>query len=244
MGLRIHRPFHVGLQRADRSSTQRGTPASPPGARRSLVLRRRAPCRTRAPYPHAAHLRSAGRTAADRAVRRAQAGSPVAARPRSSVPAGAHHEPELARPRAVGGDRSRSIRQRRRPLRCRDVGAETPAEPARERRLRHVLEAAHELLVRTANRAIVGRRFLNAPTLVKEYLAVLFAGAEREFVVVFLDAQLRVIAAETMFTGTLTHTSVYRARSCGARCITTRRPSCWLTTTRAESSSPVAPMSS
>lgn len=97
------------------------------------------------------------------------------------------------------------------PVRCSDTGAEPiPCEPARERRLRHVLEAAHELLVRTANQAIVGRRFLNAPTLVKEYLAVLFAGAQRElFVVVFLDAQLRVIAAETMFAGTLTQTSVY-----------------------------------
>jgi DNA repair protein RadC len=91
--------------------------------------------------------------------------------------------------------------------RCCDADA---GETTRERRLRHVLAAAHELLVRIANRAIVGRCFLNAPTLVKEYLAVHFAGAERElFVTVFLDAHLRVIAAETMFTGTLTQTSVY-----------------------------------
>jgi DNA repair protein RadC len=96
--------------------------------------------------------------------------------------------------------------------RCRDaadVGA-VAGGSVRQRRLRHVLEAAHELLVRVANQAIVGRRFLDAPTLVKQYLAVLFAGADRElFVAVFLDAHLRVIAAETMFTGTLTQTSVY-----------------------------------
>lgn len=97
--------------------------------------------------------------------------------------------------------------------RCCDAGADdetVSGEMVRDRRLRHVLAAAHELLVRIANRAIVGRDLLNAPTLVKEYLAVHFAGAERElFVVVFLDAQLRVIAAETLFAGTLTQTSVY-----------------------------------
>lgn len=95
--------------------------------------------------------------------------------------------------------------------RCCDADAGSGSgETARERRLRHVLTAAHELLVRTANRAIVGRSFLNAPTLVKEYLAIHFAGAEQElFVAVFLDAHLRVIAAETMFTGSLTQTSVY-----------------------------------
>ena len=96
-------------------------------------------------------------------------------------------------------------------LRCRDADAgAVSGESARQRTLCHVLEAAHELLVRVANQAIVGRRFLNAPTLVKQYLAILFAGADRElFVAVFLDAHLRVIAAETMFTGTLTQTSVY-----------------------------------
>ncbi|CAG1019111.1 hypothetical protein BURC_03967 [Burkholderiaceae bacterium] len=97
--------------------------------------------------------------------------------------------------------------------RCCDVAAIgniVPDETGRDRRLRHVLEAAHELLARVANSAIVGKDLVNAPTLVKQYLSVLFAGAERElFVVVFLDAQLRVIAAETLFVGTLTQTSVY-----------------------------------
>ncbi len=97
--------------------------------------------------------------------------------------------------------------------RCCDVAAIgniVPDETGRDRRLRHVLEAAHELLVRVADSAIVGKDLVNAPTLVKQYLSVLFAGTERElFVVVFLDAQLRVIAAETLFVGTLTQTSVY-----------------------------------
>ena len=81
---------------------------------------------------------------------------------------------------------------------------------SRETRLRQVLAAAHELLVRVAQREIVGRRLLDNPALVKQYLTVLFAGAERElFAVLFLDAQLCVIAAEILFSGTLTHTSVH-----------------------------------
>jgi DNA repair protein RadC len=80
----------------------------------------------------------------------------------------------------------------------------------RDRRLRQVLSAAHELLVHIASQAIAGRPFVDSPTLVKQYLAVHFAEAEREvFVSVFLDKRLRVIAAETLFVGTLTQTSVY-----------------------------------
>lgn len=83
-------------------------------------------------------------------------------------------------------------------------------ETQRDRRLRHVLEAAHELLVRVAHEALIGRCLADSPKLVRQYLRVLFAGAERElFVTIFLDTQLRVIAAETMFEGTLSQTSVY-----------------------------------
>ena len=80
----------------------------------------------------------------------------------------------------------------------------------RNTRIRHVLAAAHELLVRVANTALIGRSVLNSPAVVKDYFKVHFAGAEREtFVVVFLDAQMRVIASEELFAGTLTQTSVY-----------------------------------
>lgn len=51
---------------------------------------------------------------------------------------------------------------------------------------------------------------LNSPGAVKDYLRLLLAGEEREvFTVLFLDAQNRVIASETLFLGTLTQTSVY-----------------------------------
>lgn len=65
-------------------------------------------------------------------------------------------------------------------------------------------------------RAILARHLqqrgdvLASPAIVRDYLRVLLAGEEREvFYVVFLDAQHRVIAADPMFAGTLTQTSVY-----------------------------------
>ena len=99
------------------------------------------------------------------------------------------------------------------PLQCSDCITLDclPSGPAeRTTRIRHVLAAAHELLVRSANTALIGRKVLDSPTLVKDYFKVHFAGAEREtFVVIFLDSQMRVIASEELFAGTLTQTSVY-----------------------------------
>jgi len=99
------------------------------------------------------------------------------------------------------------------PLQCSDCITLDclPSGPAeRSTRIRHVLVAAHELLVRSANTALIGRKVLDSPTLVKDYFKVHFAGAEREtFVVIFLDSQMRVIASEELFAGTLTQTSVY-----------------------------------
>jgi DNA repair protein RadC len=131
-----------------------------------------------------------------------------------TIGADSYHGRAGSLPTADGVDMTRLDRERLEaivldPPRCCEAplalgGAE------RDRRLRHVLAAAHELLVRIASQAIAGRPFVDSPTLVKQYLAVLFAGAEREvFVSVFLDSHLRVIAAETLFAGTLTQTSVY-----------------------------------
>ena len=51
---------------------------------------------------------------------------------------------------------------------------------------------------------------LASPQAVRDYLVLLLAGKEREvFVVIYLDAQNRVIDSEEMFQGTLTQTSVY-----------------------------------
>ena len=99
------------------------------------------------------------------------------------------------------------------PLQCSDcitLDCLPPGATERTTRIRHALAAAHELLVRTANRYLAGRSMLDSPTLVKNYFKVHFADAEREtFVAIFLDSQMRVIACEELFTGTLTQTSVY-----------------------------------
>lgn len=51
---------------------------------------------------------------------------------------------------------------------------------------------------------------LNSPRAVRDYLQLLLRGREQEvFMVIFLDAQHRVQAAEELFHGTLTQTSVY-----------------------------------
>jgi DNA repair protein RadC len=51
---------------------------------------------------------------------------------------------------------------------------------------------------------------LNSPGTVRDYLRLQFDGKEHEiFLVLFLDAQHRLIVAEELFRGTLTQTSVY-----------------------------------
>ena len=72
--------------------------------------------------------------------------------------------------------------------------------------------------VRTLDRArrILAKRLqargdvLNSPQLIREFLRVTLAAEQREiFLVIFLDVQNRMIAAEPLFAGTLTQTSVY-----------------------------------
>jgi DNA repair protein RadC len=76
-------------------------------------------------------------------------------------------------------------------------------------------EAAKDAVIRRALRIMESRLkyrdvALNSPQAVRDYLRLLIADKEWEvFVVLFLDAQNRLIAAEEMFRGTLTQTSVY-----------------------------------
>jgi DNA repair protein RadC len=69
---------------------------------------------------------------------------------------------------------------------------------------------ARELLTRWLNEEIKTGASMNSPQAVRDYLKMHFAGREYEsFVVIFLTAQHHVIAAEELFRGTLTQTSVY-----------------------------------
>lgn len=72
------------------------------------------------------------------------------------------------------------------------------------------LQAARELVRRSLREALRRGDALSSPSVVRDFLRVTLEGRDHEvFLVVFMDAQNRVIATEEMFRGTLTQTSVY-----------------------------------
>ena len=72
------------------------------------------------------------------------------------------------------------------------------------------LQAIFEMSRRALEEEIKHQDALSSPEKVSDYLRLKLSGQEREvFVVLFLDAQNRVQAQETLFEGTLTQTSVY-----------------------------------
>jgi DNA repair protein RadC len=72
------------------------------------------------------------------------------------------------------------------------------------------LQAALELARRALGEQMRARDALSSPQSVRDYLRLVLSGRDYEvFMAVLLDAQNRVIAAEELFRGTLTQTSVY-----------------------------------
>lgn len=72
------------------------------------------------------------------------------------------------------------------------------------------LAAGVELARRAARERLVRDDPLTSPDAVRDYLRLLLASRECEvFVVLFLDSQHRLIAADELFRGTLAQTSVY-----------------------------------
>ena len=72
------------------------------------------------------------------------------------------------------------------------------------------LRAARELLARALREELEARTVLASPNAVREFLIHRIGGLGHEvFVALFLDAQNRLIAADDLFRGTLTQTSVY-----------------------------------
>ena len=72
------------------------------------------------------------------------------------------------------------------------------------------LRAARELLARSLREELEARAVLASPNAVREFLIHRIGGLGHEvFVALFLDAQNRLIAADDLFRGTLTQTSVY-----------------------------------
>ena len=72
------------------------------------------------------------------------------------------------------------------------------------------LQAVLEMARRALHEDMQSGDALNSPGAVRDYLQLLLRGRGQEvFMVIFLDAQHRVIASEELFHGTLTQTSVY-----------------------------------
>lgn len=72
------------------------------------------------------------------------------------------------------------------------------------------MQAVLEMSRRALGEEMQSGDALNSPRAVRDYLQLLLRGRQQEvFMVIFLDAQHRVVAAEELFQGTLTQTSVY-----------------------------------
>ncbi len=72
------------------------------------------------------------------------------------------------------------------------------------------LQAIFEMSRRALNEQMQIKDVLSSPQQVRDYLCLKLGSLTREvFMVLFLDAQNRIITTEEMFTGTLTQTSVY-----------------------------------
>lgn len=72
------------------------------------------------------------------------------------------------------------------------------------------VRAAREVVQRALCEELVQRAILTAPGQVRDYLRLKLAGRPYEvFMVLFLDSQQQLIAADEMFRGTLNETSVY-----------------------------------
>ena len=72
------------------------------------------------------------------------------------------------------------------------------------------LQAIFEMSRRALSEQMQTRDVLSSPQQVRDYLCLKLGGLHHEvFMVLFLDAQNRVLATEKMFSGTLTQTSVY-----------------------------------
>jgi DNA repair protein RadC len=72
------------------------------------------------------------------------------------------------------------------------------------------LQAIFEMSRRALSEEMQARDVLGSPSQVRDYLCLKLGSLTREvFMVLFLDAQNRLLAQEEMFSGTLTQTSVY-----------------------------------
>lgn len=91
-----------------------------------------------------------------------------------------------------------------------DLHQVSPQLPDMKTTLDRKLTVARELLMRDLQQSMNKGPVMSSPECVRDWLRLLFAELDHEvFVVLYLDAQHRLIDAVQMFRGTLTQTSVY-----------------------------------
>jgi DNA repair protein RadC len=95
-----------------------------------------------------------------------------------------------------------------RALRVSDADLSAPPSP--ESLLAHRLSVARELLLRDLREQMHRGPVMTSPQILRDWLRLYCAGLEHEvFLVLYLDANHRLIEPQELFRGTLTQTSVY-----------------------------------
>lgn len=96
-------------------------------------------------------------------------------------------------------------------LLVRDAECQVAApDGRRDLHLSHVLGVAKELMLRRLRRDMRADSVISSPGALRDWLRLYCADLQHEvFLVLFLDAHLRVLDAEAMFRGTVTQTAVY-----------------------------------
>ena len=88
--------------------------------------------------------------------------------------------------------------------------ADLSAPPSPESLLARRLSVARELLLRDLREQMHRGPVMTSPQILRDWLRLYCAGLEHEvFLVLYLDANLRLIEPQELFRGTLTQTSVY-----------------------------------
>lgn len=96
------------------------------------------------------------------------------------------------------------------PLHVSDAVAQMGILGTADNVLAHRLNVARELLLRELREQMRSGPLMTSPQILRDWLRLYCAKLENEvFLVIYLDAQHRLIEAEELFRGTLTQTSVY-----------------------------------
>lgn len=110
----------------------------------------------------------------------------------------------------LGPDERASTRLESLPSLLCDGEASGTDTSARGMRVSHLLSVSRELLLRRLQRDMSASPIFDSPAALRDWLRLYCAGLQHEvFLVMFLDAQHRLIDVEPLFRGTVNQTAVY-----------------------------------